>query len=49
MQGDHLRATAFDMAVSFSHDMDRTHVDGLTATSDLLLAYLRKHKLCLRR
>ena len=38
--GNNLRAAAFGMAVYCSHGMERTHLDGLTATCDLLLAYL---------
>jgi len=38
--GNNLRAAAFGMAVYCSHGMERTHLDGLTATTDLLLAYL---------
>ena len=38
--GNDLRAAAFGMAVYCSHGMERTHIDGLTATTDLLLAYL---------
>ena len=38
--GNNLRAAAFGMAVYCSHGMERTHVDGLAATCDLLLAYL---------
>ena len=38
--GNNLRAAAFGMAVYCSHGMERTHIDGLTATTDLLLAYL---------
>ena len=38
--GNNLRAAAFGMAVYCSHGMERTHLDGLTATADLLLAYL---------
>ena len=38
--GNNLRAAAFGMAVYCSHGMERTHIDGLTATCDLLLAYL---------
>lgn len=34
------RAAAFGMAVYCSHGMERTHIDGLKATCDLLLAYL---------
>lgn len=38
--GNDLRAAAFGMAVYCSHGMERTHIDGLVATCDLLLAYL---------
>ena len=38
--GNNLRAAAFGMPVWCSHGMERTHIDGLTATCDLLLAYL---------
>jgi len=38
--GNNLRAAAFGMAVYCSHGMERTHLDGLTATCDLLLSYL---------
>ena len=38
--GNNLRAAAFGMAVYCSHGMERTHIDGLSATTDLLLAYL---------
>lgn len=38
--GNNLRAGAFGMAVYCSHGRERTHVDGLNATTDLLLAYL---------
>ena len=38
--GNNLRAAAFGMAVYCSHGMERTHIHGLTATTDLLLAYL---------
>ena len=38
--GNNLRAAAFGMAVYCSHGMERTHIDGLAATCDLLLAYL---------
>ena len=38
--GNNLRAAAFGMAVYCSHGMERTHMDGLRATMDLLLAYL---------
>ena len=38
--GNNLRAAAFGMAVYCSHGMERTHIEGLNATLDLLLAYL---------
>ena len=38
--GNNLRAAAFGMAVYCSHGMERTHIDGLKAATDLLLAYL---------
>lgn len=38
--GNNLRAAAFGMAVYCSHGMERTHMDGLRNTMDLLLAYL---------
>lgn len=38
--GNNLRAAAFGMAVWCSHGMERTHIDGLSATTDLLLSYL---------
>ena len=38
--GNNLRAGVFGMAVYCSHGMERTHIDGLKATTDLLLAYL---------
>lgn len=38
--GNNLRAAAFGMAVYCSHGMERTHIDGLNATLDLLLAYV---------
>ena len=38
--GNNLKAGAFGMAVYCSHGRERTHVDGLNATTDLLLAYL---------
>lgn len=38
--GNDLRAAAFGMAVYCSHGMERTHLDGLNATVDLLLSYL---------
>ena len=38
--GNNLRAAAFGMAVYCSHGMERTHIEGLNATLELLLAYL---------
>jgi len=38
--GNNLRHAAFGMGVYCSHGMERTHVDALTATAELLLAYL---------
>lgn len=38
--GNNLRAAAFGMAVYCSHGMERTHIDGLNATLDLLLSYV---------
>ena len=38
--GNNLKAGAFGMAVYCSHGRERTHVEGLNATTDLLLAYL---------
>lgn len=37
--GNNLRAAAFGMAVYCSHGMERTHVEGLKNTMNLLLAY----------
>ena len=37
--GNNLRACAFGMAVYCSHGMERTHMDGLRNTMNLLLAY----------
>lgn len=37
--GNNLRAAAFGMAVYCSHGMERTHVDGINNTTDLLIAY----------
>lgn len=37
--GQNLRAAAFGMAVWCSHGMERTHIDGLCNTVDLLIAY----------
>ena len=41
--GNNLRAAAFGMAVYCSHGMERTHMDGLKATTDLLLSYLLEY------
>jgi putative aminopeptidase FrvX len=38
--GNNLKIGAFGMAVYCSHGVERTHIDGLEATSNLLLAYL---------
>lgn len=38
--GNNVRIGAFGMAVYGSHGMERTHVDGLAGTTNLLLAYL---------
>ena len=38
--GNNLKAAAFGMAVYCSHGMERTHMNGLNATTDLLLSYL---------
>lgn len=38
--GNNLKAAAFGMAVYCSHGMERTHIDGLAATTNLILAYL---------
>lgn len=38
--GNNLRAAVFGMAVYCSHGMERTHVDGLNQTVDLLIAYM---------
>ena len=38
--GNNLRAAAFGMAVYCSHGMERTHVEGLRNTTNLLLAYV---------
>ena len=35
-----VRCAAFGMAVYCSHGMERTHIDGLANTADLLLAYI---------
>lgn len=39
--GNNIRAAAFGMAVYCSHGMERTHLDGIDNTINLLLAYLR--------
>ena len=38
--GNNLKAAAFGMAVYCSHGMERTHIDGLCNTMDLLIAYV---------
>ena len=38
--GNDLRIGAFGMAVYCSHGRERTHIDGLSATAELLLAYM---------
>lgn len=38
--GNNLRAAAFGMAVYCSHGMERTHLDGLAGTVNILLEYL---------
>ena len=38
--GNDLRHAAFGMAVYCSHGMERTHIDGLDATVNLILAYM---------
>lgn len=38
--GNNLKAGAFGMAVYCSHGMERTHIDGLANTVNLLLAYV---------
>lgn len=38
--GNNIRNGAFGMAVYCSHGMERTHIDGLQATTNLLLAYV---------
>ncbi len=38
--GNNLKAAAFGMAVYCSHGMERTHVEGLKNTTDLLIAYV---------
>ena len=38
--GNNLRAAAFGMAVYCSHGMERTHIDGIKNTINLLLAYV---------
>ena len=37
--GNNLRSAAFGMAVYCSHGMERTHIEGLRNTMNLLLAY----------
>lgn len=38
--GNNLRAAAFGMAVYCAHGMERTHITGITGTTNLLLAYV---------
>lgn len=38
--GNNIRAAAFGMAVYCSHGMERTHIDGIKNTLNLLLAYI---------
>lgn len=38
--GNNLRAAAFGMAVYCSHGMERTHIDGMVGTVNVLLEYL---------
>lgn len=38
--GNNLRAAAFGMAVYYSHGMERTHLDGMIGTANILLEYL---------
>lgn len=38
--GNNIRAAAFGMAVYGSHNMERTHIEGLNNTMNLLLAYV---------
>ena len=38
--GNDLRAAAFGMAVYCSHGMERTHINGINSTINLLLAYI---------
>ena len=38
--GNNLRAAAFGIAVYCSHGMERTHINGLNNTMNLLLAYV---------
>ena len=38
--GNNLRAAAFGMAVYCSHGMERTHLDGMIGTTNILLEYL---------
>ena len=40
--GNNLRAAAFGMAVYCSHGMERTHLDGMVGTANILLEYLLK-------
>lgn len=40
MAGNDVRAALFGMAVYGSHGMERTHVDGLLNTTNLMLAYM---------
>lgn len=40
--GNNLRAAAFGMAVYCSHGMERTHLDGMIGTVNILLEYLLK-------
>ena len=37
--GNNLRAAAFGMAVYCSHGRERTHIDGMVGTTQLMLAY----------
>ena len=38
--GNNIRNAAFGMAVYCSHGMERTHINGLSATVNLILAYI---------
>ena len=38
--GNNIRAAAFGMAVYCCHGMERTHIDGLIGTTNILLEYL---------